>query len=419
MLRSDYLKYSFNKELPMKLDWYLSVLSLEPTDSPYLKIENNKYYVMVNYVYEEIEDTTVDKPLFIPSDRVTLTKDDLINIESTVDTTYGRAIANYILITAIFGDKIPYINKPFSTSDIEKYILKGMKVDNISVAEYKRYMDAASLLQAASAVITASASNINMVAPPYIKEFKEKVKQYLTDKYGPNWSKEIVYVAEYKKILEKYDDLWLRSDPNTYGKIITSKVKQARSKMYLSFGAELGFDEKGENPVLVDNSLEDGYPLDREQLTSVYNTARAGSYHRGKETQKGGAVAKDILRATNGIVIENTDCGSNIFKTIYVTEALSKGLEGRYVKKEDGSIEPITEPKDYIGKTIEIRSPLYCKLGGKRICGVCTGTNMANHKHGFSLTALSLSSVILTSSLKRMHANSMVSIDVDIKEMIK
>jgi hypothetical protein len=58
----------------------------------------------------------------------------------------------------------------------------------------------------------------------------------------------------------------------------------------MAFGSEAGFDKTLQ--LLVNNSLSEGYPTNREQLVTMFNTIRAVSYDRGKETQKGGGVLK-------------------------------------------------------------------------------------------------------------------------------
>lgn len=418
MINTDYLKYALRVGLPKRLKFFFSTMSLNPTDNDYLVIRDNKYYVKIGSKEELITNIDSSRPLLLIQESITLSKDDIANVKDKVDTTVGRALTNYLLLAYPFGSVIPYINSKISIDDIERDISRLMREGKISTEQFIKYADAASLLQSTAKLVTVAATYKNMLPPPHIAEFKAKVRDYLNKKYGKEWIHDQVYIAEYQKILSAYDNEWLKDDPS-YGKIASGKVtNQARPKMYLTFGAELGFDETGKNPQIVDNSLAEGYPQDEQQLTAMFNSSRAGSYSRGFETQKGGVIAKAALRATNGITIEDTDCGSTVFKEVHVTEGIYKALEGRYMQTPNG-IAVIKDPKQYIGQTIYIRSPLYCKLGGKHICATCAGEAIRGYKDAVSLLVTKASSVILSSSLKAMHGKKMVTIDFNTSEAIK
>ena len=186
--------------------------------------------------------------------------------------------------------------------------------------------------------------------------------------------------------------------------------------MYLTFGAELGFSDTGEDSVNVIPSLTEGYPLEPVQLAAIMNTARAGAYYRGRDSQKGGTVSKDTLRATINITVLDKDCGSKVFRDIYVSPDIAGALVGRYIKDGDG-YKVITDIKEYIGKTIQIRSPLYCKAPGKSTCVICGGKALEGHNNGVALLMLKVSSSILIASLKKMHTSGVKTIDLDIRNI--
>ena len=93
-------------------------------------------------------------------------------------------------------------------------------------------------------------------------------------------------------------------------------------------------------------------------------------------------------------------------------------MVGRFMKTSRG-VEEITDPKAIEGKTIEIRSPLYCKLGGKNLCKVCCGKKLEGYESGVSLLVTDISGTILKSSLKLMHNTQKKAVDVHIDELIK
>jgi hypothetical protein len=129
--------------------------------------------------------------------------------------------------------------------------------------------------------------------------------------------------------------------------------------MYLTVGAELGFDKKGENLKLIKNSLQDGYPEDKEDMSILVNSSRAGSYSRGSETQKGGITAKNMTRASSSIEIASGDCGTKIGKELYITEDIKNVLLNRNII-QNGKLVNVTDVDKYINKKVIIRSPIYC-----------------------------------------------------------
>lgn len=428
MLASDYFTYSCKQGFLKKLNWYYAVCAMKVEENNYARVNNGKYEVNVNGNWEVIEDITIDRPLFMVHDTFTVSNELFPNVDGTITAYFGRLIANYILLVYPFGNKIPFINKEFTISDIEKIIASSLTADGgkpkegvsvpLYVSEYINFVDATVMLQSMFRLFGYSATPKSILPPPKINEFKKKVKAYLASKYGPLWYKDQIYILEYKTLLSKYDNEWLKDDPSN-NRLVSGKFKaNGRSRMYLTFGAELGFDTEGANPIFMEESLTDGYPKESSKLTSAFNGGRSGSYSRGKETQKGGAIAKDILRATNSIKIDSkADCGSKIYKEIKVTKSLANAMIGRYMLDGDKEV-VISDPKPLIGKVIKIRSPLYCKLGKKKICGKCVGANLADHESGVMILVLDISSAILGSALKKMHKTHVKTVEFNIHDVI-
>lgn len=81
---------------------------------------------------------------------------------------------------------------------------------------------------------------------------------------------------------------------------------------------------------------------------------------------------KDILRVRQVVNIVQGDCECGLGMEILVTEKNSEGLVGRYIIK-NGKIKLIDGIAKYIGKTIVVRSPLYCIENGNNFCATCVG----------------------------------------------
>ena len=108
MQKADYFRYALTTDYVLKIDWYYSFLSIltdEVIDTKYIRTTAGKLEVLVGDTWEELTDVRAT-PIFELKDQIKLTNQDLENIEGTVDTTVGRAIANKILLTVPFGKKI-------------------------------------------------------------------------------------------------------------------------------------------------------------------------------------------------------------------------------------------------------------------------------------------------------------------------
>lgn len=401
----DYFLYVLPTDNLLNLDWYntfLQIMIEKELDNNYLKINNGKYYVKVDGKLEELEGDFINQPIIRLNETIKINNTHLANITNEVETTVGRAIANKTLLVFPFNNKVPYINSKFSIGDVENLIIPLLRSDSISVKEYIQFTNAATFVRGLSKITNVSATYKNVLPPANLDKIKANLIKEFNTKYGPNWKKDRTKVVEYQERLKQVDSEWLKDDPSN-GKLVSGKLKDnARVKMYLTFGPEVGFDKDGENIVFVENSLLDGYPNDKEQLSAMFNSSRSGSFDRGHETQKGGVVAKDILRATSSYKIVKGDCGSKQGKKIVVTKDLVKILKGRYAIIANKS-QVIDNPEAFIGKEIYIRTPMYCKEKGSKFCSVCVGETLASQPTSLNLSLLNISNTILTASLKSMH----------------
>lgn len=422
MLKEEYFKHGIKNGLIDHIGWLYSVLGneVEGTDSQHIYVKREGNRVLANLSSEEedfveLVNCVPNEPIFKLKDRITLKKEDLINVEDVVDTTIGRAIVNYVTLATNFGDAIPFINKKVDTEDIEKILSSKLRLDEIKVADYIKFVNSCSYLQALSRIVTPAATTKNIKAPDGIKQFKKDLTKKFDEKHGKDWREDSVLVGEYINEMREFDTQYLKDDP-TLGGVVTSKIKNnARGKMYLAFGMDRTFDPTSK---FVENSLDDGFPKTNKDLAAIFNGSRSASFNRGNETQKGGAVAKDNLRAGLDVVAVPGDCGSTMYKKILVDKSMSKVLLGMYMKV-DNKPTLITNIEPLIGKEIEVRSPLYCRSEGKNFCQTCLGKNYENRDTGINLILSSISTSILTASLKAMHDTSINLTKFDIRDCLK
>lgn len=409
MTRSEYFIYAVTSGLIYKLDWYYTVMAMLDKNfsgNKYLTLRDGLYYATVNNTLVKIDDAYIDSktdalaPLIPKSMSVTIDSSICANVIDKVHTTVGKVILNRLILADNFNTIIPYNNGNFNIDSVESNIVQMLQSKKITVKDYVSFVDACSFVEGLSRITTVSSTPKGMLPPPGLDQFKKEQQELMTKKYGPDWIKDRSRIVEYETALKKFDNEWLKDDPAN-GKLLSGKVKNdARPKMLLSFGAETGFDESGMNVKMVSNSLMEGYPEDTEALTTMFNTSRAGSFSRGNETQKGGAAAKDVLRATGSIKIEQADCGTSQGMKVVINAKTASSYVGRY-QIINGKSVIIEDANALIGKEITVRSPIYCK--NKYLCSVCVGKLLADHPTGITLIATDISGAMLNISMKKMH----------------
>jgi len=424
MSKGKYLLYAISKGFLKNLDWYYTFLTIVNSDNysnEYISIVNGKFLVKVDEELLELEGYISGTAVYSITDKVSLAKNTLASITTDIDTSIGYLLLNYILVEFPFNGKIAYINEKFFINKYEERVGELLANEEITVPEYKVFVNNCSFLEKFSRIVTVSATEKGITPPEGLMEYKKKITIEFDNKYGKIWREDPPKVVEYETLLKEYMNVWLKDDPAN-NKFLGGKIKNnAMFKKYLSFGLAIGFEQSGEPLVQVDESLLEGYPRDKVKLAKMFNTSRSASFDRGHETQKGGSVAKDILRATSSITITDGDCKVTYGKKIKVRDKLIKNLVGRYIIV-NGVSTPMTSSEEvskYTNKFIEIRSTQYCKSPGNTFCKVCVGQALANYKTGISLVETQISAAILINSLKKMHNTTISTIDIDFRDTIK
>jgi len=411
----DYLKYAFDNGLPNDLTWITDMFTIvvDGHEDNYIRKEKGKLFLKVNDKEVEIPIES-NKPFLTPKQKIKAPKGLITNLTEDIETTIGRLIMNYLLLAECFGNKIPYMNKEMKFSDIESIIEKNLVNDDdpeadkkITVSEYKKYMDTGLYIMNFNRVFSVSITEKSSLPPEGIEEYKKQLIEELKKKYGPHALEDKKVVAELEKKLLEYDREWLEGDP-AYGKLISGKVVGARKKMFIMYGTAMEFTPSNKAKLL-ETSLYEGYPKDPEKLALLFNDSRLASYSRGAETQKGGVAAKVSLRATNDIKILDKDCGTKFYIPTLITEDNYKNYLYRYYFDNNGKTVEITEEnvKNLIGKTIKLRTPMYCNLE-HHYCVYCTSSKLKGKENAIALLVTETSGAILNESLKKMHKSGSV-----------
>lgn len=414
----EYFNYGLKSRYFIDLVWLHGILSihLDSTDNKYIKKDINSYKVLVDGEFVSIE-ADVTKPLFSIGARTLVNKDSLDNVEEDTLTTIGTAIANAVVLVFPFGSLIPYINKVFSIKEIEsKYVSFLLLEKKITVEKYDNFTVAVKALEGLSTLVSIAGTKKSMIPPDGMKEFKSKLIKELDEKYTREvWTTDRSHIAYYESRLTEYHKEFLADDPS-YGKFITNKIfSNSMGKQFRTFGADVEFDKKDLNTLLVVNPLSAGYPKDSKELAKMLNTSRAGSYDRGFSTRDGGVISKELFRSVSNIEFVDNDCGSKQTTQEYITQQNYLKYLFRY-KVENGI--PILLTKEVleksIGQVVNLRTPKWCKqkpIGN--YCSTCAGKLASKSKKEIINIVSAVGSTVTKSALKVMHNAQVSTIKID------
>ena len=159
--------------------------------------------------------------------------------------------------------------------------------------------------------------------------------------------------------------------------------------------------------------------------SSLINGIRVTTLYEYKDgTQVSGYLAKQILSSHQSEVLgpDGCDCGSTKYIQVELTEKNFHDYEYRYIKGSNGLI--LLSPdviKKYIGKTVQMRTVMYCKTVGKEgyICSKCAGEFYYKlGKFNIGLVCKTPISELTQLSLQKFHQNVIKSNQLDVNDIL-
>ena len=169
---------------------------------------------------------------------------------------------------------------------------------------------------------------------------------------------------------------------------------------------------------VVSNAFEDG--VRKEDIAAMGTSVITGSYTKCCMTSVAGYITKKLFTVYQGVNLDKfgSDCHTKGYRTVQITNKNAGKFKNRFIIEGNKLVELTGEvmPK-YIGKTVKMRSPLYC-LGGETICHKCMGS--AFYKIGIKnvgWTTSSLGSNLLNRYMKAFHDATIKLIEIDVKNM--
>jgi hypothetical protein len=360
-----------------------------------------------------IDDAAPNEPPFRFLDHLNITQDDVPNVhEGEVTTTYGNVLFNFTCLVWPFGGRVGFKTGRINAGALEQEVLdrvqdmvpKGERRDEnnkdapLYVSEYIKFCEAMFHMAGYTQLCVPAKSAKEMVAPPGLKELRTKLLKENKDRlHDP------AVIAAIQKQLVDYDKEYLKDDTAAgfLGASANKLYGVVRSKLFLMHGAEFGFGMGTMD--LIDNSLSEGWNV--EKFPAMMDSLRSGSYNRGAETMLGGEAVKWLLRASSNMQVVKEDCGTKLGLPMVVNKKTVKKLPGFSVVTEDGHVK-IADAEaagQYLGKSIMLRSPMFCKLDKTDYCAVCVGDRLSVNPTALSAAISEYGSTFMLISMSAMH----------------
>lgn len=382
-----------------------------------------------------IEDYTFNPkkpaPPLAVGDTIMVEPGEVVTVKSKTKTTAGTLLANYLLCIYPFGDKLGYYNGRFSIADVEKDISSRLKSDapdneatnampkgdgdkgdpnekDLYVKELIKFTRAAGMISGLSALCVPSATRKSLTTHPDMDKTKKKLLEENKDRlHDP------VVVSEIDKKLVELDTKWLEGD-DANGFLIGGKSRNViRKKTFGMVGYNNAFaDITDTKPSTVPYSFREG--LDIKHMPAVISDSRASSHDRGADTALGGDEVKKILAVMQNTKVSPGDCGTKVTYPMEVTKESSSQIldtwivdKGKLVYLDKGNID------NYMGTTVNLRSPLNCKEGNNNICSVCVGGIYAKYPNSLPTAMANYGTTFQDIFMSSMHAKGLATSKYD------
>lgn len=369
-----------------------------------------------------IDDAPKGQPPFSIKDRIQLKAGEVPNLTKNVDTNFGNLLLNYIVLVYPFGNKVEFMTGRFKSTDVEKAIIKRRKEDPpegqerdpnaIYVDEYLKFTDAAFSVVAFTQMCVPAATEKTMSNAPGIFELRDKLLK-------ENWERrnDPAVIAQIDAQLVAYDREYMKGDRGADFLIKNKSFDIVRKRQFGMHGAEAGLNE-GVEVELIDRSLSEGWDISK--FPAYNNSLRAGSYNRGRETMFGGESVKWLFRASSNVAVTQKDCGSKV-GLMYTVDGVNWGwLVGFWVITPSGPVlvEDDAAAQKYVGKTVEVRSPMYCQLEKTDYCECCVGVRLASSPTALSAAITDYGSVMMYINMQAVHGKKLAVQKLDWKRFI-
>lgn len=345
----------------------------------------------------------VDQRLLTEIDEIEVDQNDVVNIHHKCTTTVGRLIVNQLCYVDPFGDTFEFENRPLllNKGDVLDKVNQALLESKITVDQYKKCLDNVFYLGHFTELCTPCLDEHALSTDPNIKKRKaELIKQYEGQLNDP------VIIAKIEDELIAMDKKYMEGDNSLrfYTPLGGATFDLWRKKLYISVGGIEAFSKDASKYEFLRNSLEEGVRI--EDLAIYGNESRKGSYQRGHETQKGGYLTKNVIRAFHDSAITREDCGTKKGVLIdFSKQDISKFI-GRYILLHGKWVEVTKENAPMVPRApVLMRSPLYCQCHNG-YCTRCVGRLFGDLDiRQVSLSIVDITTTFMLAAMKNMHGS--------------
>jgi len=392
---TEFLVYSIKEGLVLTLEWYKACFTVPKSKSV--------VYVEDNYFYHDgirlVKFT--GKPLMKVDDIVELPKGVMSIKPNGVKNTIGSILQNYLLFEYALNGKFPYINGQFDdgkfSSKVDRQIGKKVTID-----EYRKLGTVATMFRNMAKYMVIPSTEDSFFPPEDLQTVKAKTVKEFEAKYGENWYSDKLLIVRFEDQMMAWVKDKFKDDP-TMNITMDKKALKAFKKKYVSMGIAETL-EKTEETKAIMTSLHEEYPMDRETMTKVINSVIYGSAMRGLSTIDAGVIVKRLMAAVHAMKITKDDCNTIDAYPILVTENRVEALAAFYFVKNGKTVKLSEEEiRASIGKKLNVRTIIYCKLKGLNVCKTCAGDYLSISENGPVLVASYVTGDNLNFQLSKFH----------------
>lgn len=331
-------------------------------------------------------------------------------------TTVGRYLENVIMFQIPTNFQVfTYENKLMKTKWVLKKMTDALATGVIDVEQYRKFVDNFFYLNHISEINVPSMSVKSLTTDPRIPEVKKKfIEEHKDQMHDP------FIIKQLEDMLDGMDRAYLGNDSSVtfFNGLGEKSYKIHRKKLFLMVGGTPAFDPASGRYDFNPNSLMEGWTID--MLPTIANEIRKGSYERGRETAKGGAETKLVMRIFQDLMIDMDDCGTKRTITADFKDTFRiKDFIGRTICVGGADV-VLTEENisKYDGKVVQLYSPLTCE-NKYNLCYKCCGQNAK--KFGVKLIGIQtvkITSQFMQTAMSNMHGTVLKTMRPKLKDVL-
>ena len=372
----------------------------------------NGYHITDELICDLFARSLKGEPQFYTDDLITIGPKDSKFVKDGSITTIGCFLYNKIILEdmEVFG----YLNKTLKGSFIDKIddaISTALRKDLITTEQYARYIDRSQYLFGGtlSNVINSTISRDVLNLPPKATKLKAKL------------------MAENREAMAAGDPLTASKIEKEVCAVAKEEIRTTDPESMDLFDSECGvsFDNNYKTMFVMKGAIQDNtglYPSGYKVVASDYdNGISKEDYPKFADSLVTSAYSKGKLTAISGystkkynsmfqdvrLDVRGSDCKTARTRKVLLTKdnADDYVTQGRYIVV---SGKPVLLTDDnisaFIGKTVNMRTPLYCEAKDGDYCNICHGElKYILGIRNIGLTFNMASNAMMNANMKKFH----------------